>query len=105
MLIGIEKSQDVASLIHGLAVMVRNLGISLVAEGVETAAQVIALQDLGCDCAQGFLFAQPLMPAEIAEFVSRNVGMACQVEGAMAYMNQWSDRLIAYQDVSRTGVR
>jgi diguanylate cyclase (GGDEF)-like protein/PAS domain S-box-containing protein len=104
MLVGIEKSQDVASLIHGLAVMVRNLGINLVAEGVETAAQVIALQNLGCDWAQGFLFAQPLMPSEIAEFVSRNLGMACHAEGAMAFMNQWSDRLIAYQDVSQIGV-
>ena len=42
--------------------MVKNMGIDMVAEGVETPAQVIALQELGCDYAQGFFFAKPLTP-------------------------------------------
>jgi diguanylate cyclase (GGDEF)-like protein/PAS domain S-box-containing protein len=105
MLVDVATSQDVASLIHGLAVMVRNMGISLTAEGVETAAQAIALQDLGCDSAQGFLFAKPLTPAEVVEFVSRNLGLSCHAEGAMAYLNQWHERLIAYEDVTRLGIR
>ena len=101
MLVDVETSQDVASLIHGLAVMFRNMGISLIAEGVETTTQAIALQDLGCDCAQGFLFAKPLTEAEVPEFVFRNLGLSCHAEGAMVYTNLWNDRLIAYEDVSQ----
>jgi len=39
------------------------LGLKVVAEGVETEAQLAQLRDLGCDAAQGFLFSPP-MPEE-----------------------------------------
>ncbi|WP_285552648.1 putative bifunctional diguanylate cyclase/phosphodiesterase [Actinoplanes regularis] len=52
---------------HGDAVLVRtaitlahNLGMSVVAEGVEDDATVAALRELGCDVAQGYRFARPL---------------------------------------------
>ncbi|GIF13709.1 putative bifunctional diguanylate cyclase/phosphodiesterase [Actinoplanes teichomyceticus] len=55
---------------HGDAVLVRtaitlghNLGLSVVAEGVEDDAAVAALRALGCDVAQGYHYARP-MPAE-----------------------------------------
>jgi len=37
-----------------------NLGLSVVAEGVEDASTLRALQDLGCDIAQGFYVARPM---------------------------------------------
>ena len=40
--------------------MSRSLGLSTIAEGIETAGQLQALTDFGCVYGQGFLFARPL---------------------------------------------
>jgi len=45
-----------------------NLGLTVVAEGVENRATLDALEDLGCDVAQGFFFAQALEPAEFSRW-------------------------------------
>jgi len=43
----------------------RDLGLTIVAEGVEDARQLHLLGSLGCDVAQGFLISQPLPPDEL----------------------------------------
>jgi len=45
----------------------RNLGIEVVAEGVETAEQVSLLQSLGCEYAQGYFFSEPLDQSGVAQ--------------------------------------
>jgi EAL domain-containing protein (putative c-di-GMP-specific phosphodiesterase class I) len=40
--------------------LAHNLGLSVVAEGVETAEHLAILQDLGCDLGQGYFVSQPL---------------------------------------------
>ncbi|THF61649.1 GGDEF/EAL domain-containing response regulator [Pseudothauera rhizosphaerae] len=54
------RGGEIASLVCGLG---RRLGIELIAEGIEEAAQVERLRELGCQLGQGYLFARP-MPAE-----------------------------------------
>ncbi|MGE4524584.1 MAG: EAL domain-containing protein, partial [Sphaerochaeta sp.] len=44
--------------------MAKQLGITTVAEGVETHEQVHMLQMLGCDVVQGYFFSHPLQVAE-----------------------------------------
>lgn len=44
----------------------QSLGLSILVEGVETEQQAKLIRDLGCDFAQGFLYAKP-MPAKVAE--------------------------------------
>ncbi len=46
------------------------LGLELVAEGVETAAQQTFLAEIGCDAAQGYLFSQPLTAEKFVHGIS-----------------------------------
>jgi sensor c-di-GMP phosphodiesterase-like protein len=43
----------------------KTLGLSLIAEGVETGAQSQRLESLGCPHAQGYFYAKPLPPREV----------------------------------------
>ena len=49
--------------VRSIVDLARNLGLGVVAEGVETDGQRDKLLDFGCPLAQGFLFSQPLEPA------------------------------------------
>ena len=49
------------ALILGIA---NNLHIPVVAEGVETEAQIKKLKELGCTLVQGYYFSRPLHPSE-----------------------------------------
>lgn len=58
------KDQSVA-IVRAILAMASALGLSVVAEGVETLSQVIRLQKMGCAKVQGFYFARPLPAADI----------------------------------------
>lgn len=47
-----------------------NMGLKIVAEGVETEAILERLDQLGCDIAQGYLLSKPLPPAAFAEWLT-----------------------------------
>jgi diguanylate cyclase (GGDEF)-like protein len=68
-----DLDQDRAS--HAIVVAVVELahllGMSVVAEGVETAAQHEALRAIGCDHSQGFYFAWPMAAAEAEAVLER----------------------------------
>ncbi|MEZ5145067.1 MAG: EAL domain-containing protein [Acidimicrobiales bacterium] len=49
--------------------MARALGLTTCAEGVETGDQLAGLRRLGCDWAQGFWFAEPLLSEELADLL------------------------------------
>jgi len=48
------------ALVHSITHLARNLGLSVVAEGVETKAQCQALRVVGCSHLQGYLFGKPV---------------------------------------------
>jgi EAL domain-containing protein (putative c-di-GMP-specific phosphodiesterase class I) len=55
-----------SAIVKAIVSLAHNLGMDVVAEGIETRAQLEALRALGCRRGQGFLFSEPL-PADQAE--------------------------------------
>ena len=51
------------------------LGLSVVAEGVETPAQLGALRGLGCGFAQGFLLARPMRLGDLTDLLTDGAGL------------------------------
>ena len=48
----------------------RSLGLEVIAEGIESAAQAVAISELGCSLAQGFHFGQPMAPMGLTSALS-----------------------------------
>ena len=65
-------SGDLA-LCEGIIVMAHKLGLKVVAEGVESEAQLALLKAAGCDYAQGYVYAHPMPPAQLTA-MARNSG-------------------------------
>ncbi len=66
----IGQDPDNTAIVTAIVNMARGLNLHVVAEGVETAAQLDYLRDIQCDTAQGFYIGRP-MPAEQFEEVLR----------------------------------
>jgi len=54
------KGRDFAALLHAVVCVADNLGLKVVAEGIETEEQLVLLQALGCAFGQGYLLARPM---------------------------------------------
>jgi diguanylate cyclase (GGDEF)-like protein len=89
----IEHSKYPASLLHALAVLVRNLGIALVANGVNRQSQWLALQELGCSAAQGSFVSERMNASAIEKFVIRDGSVALTTSGASAFANRLSETM------------
>jgi EAL domain-containing protein (putative c-di-GMP-specific phosphodiesterase class I) len=58
------------ALVAAMIGLSQNLGHKVVAEGVETEEVLACLRGMGCDQAQGYLFARPLAPAAFAQWAA-----------------------------------
>jgi EAL domain-containing protein (putative c-di-GMP-specific phosphodiesterase class I) len=61
----IEGSSDARAIVSAVIGLAHELGLRVVAEGVETAGQYDILRELGCDEMQGFFFARPMTAATL----------------------------------------
>ena len=56
----LDRAEGRSPIIDAVIDMAKRLGLKTVAEGVETAAQGMALRERGCDYAQGFFYSKPV---------------------------------------------
>lgn len=68
----IEANGSNTEIVKTIVSLARNLGLRVVAEGVETLAQINELKKLNCEGAQGYYFSKPLNFEEVQHFLNEN---------------------------------
>lgn len=69
----IPVDHDDVAIVMAIIAMAHNLGIRVIAEGVETAAQQVFLVDHHCDAMQGFHLSRPIPADEAARFLGPSI--------------------------------
>jgi diguanylate cyclase (GGDEF)-like protein len=72
----LEIDPDDRALCEAMIVMAHKLGLKVVAEGIETQAQLDLLVNAGCDFGQGYLFSKPLPAKDFTDYMLRMSGQA-----------------------------
>ena len=72
----VAKSPRDAAIVRAIIELAHALGLSVVAEGVDSSAQLALLRLAKCDDVQGYLMSEPLAPVEFAEWVGRTLRQA-----------------------------
>src|SRR5439155_552156 len=62
-------SKDNGALTSAILALGASLSLDVVAEGIELPEQAASLQALGCELGQGFLFARPMTPSALTDFL------------------------------------
>lgn len=65
---GLGAGGDDRTIVEAVVRLAHELGLGVVAEGVETTAQATLLASMGCDVAQGYHYAPPLTARAAAQF-------------------------------------
>ncbi|TQK03476.1 bifunctional diguanylate cyclase/phosphodiesterase [Herbaspirillum sp. SJZ107] len=74
--VGMLESDGTLAILQGMMATARRLGLKIVAEGVETAAQRDLLRREQCDIVQGFLYSRPLPANACLAFLIKNLAPA-----------------------------
>ncbi|MBU6469273.1 MAG: EAL domain-containing protein [Gammaproteobacteria bacterium] len=67
---GIEKNRSDRAIVRTITVLAADLGMDVVAEGIETARQLELLRALGCRRGQGYYFSKPLAVSEVDRYLA-----------------------------------
>jgi diguanylate cyclase (GGDEF)-like protein len=78
----IDSEPGDRAIVAAVAGMARELDVAVLAEGIESAEQLDAVRELGCDLAQGYHLWPPLPPAEVGALLGPGVAGAAGAAGA-----------------------
>lgn len=91
-----ETDADDAAIIEAVLNLAKSLKIEVVAEGIETASQALALQRLNCQFGQGFLFSQAVaahhVPAMIAAMAQSEIAAVLAAAGGARWIGPMRSR-------------
>ncbi|MEU7740260.1 EAL domain-containing protein [Nonomuraea sp. NPDC049158] len=76
----IAESDDDYRIVRSIVDLVRSLGLSSVAEGVESDDVAIRLTEMGCEMGQGWLFHKPMPPAEATVWLREHIETQPEIE-------------------------
>jgi EAL domain-containing protein (putative c-di-GMP-specific phosphodiesterase class I) len=62
-------NRDDASIVRSVVTLGHNLGLQVVAEGVDNRRSLDMLTEMGCDLAQGYFFSRPVAAADLTAWV------------------------------------
>jgi diguanylate cyclase (GGDEF)-like protein/PAS domain S-box-containing protein len=79
---GIADSESARRLLEGIIALGRGLGMTIVAEGAETADEVAILGQFRCDLVQGYIFARPAAANDALRSAWTLEGKAIRADGA-----------------------
>jgi len=71
---GLDHDRGNAAIVKAVIDLAHALGLTVVAEGVETGPELDALRALGCDFGQGFLLAPPVAAGAFTDLLRRDAG-------------------------------
>jgi len=71
----VDQDPQAASIMSAFLELARGLGMTTLAEGIETEGELAFLREHGCEFGQGFLFSKPVPPEEIIAYVFGGVPM------------------------------
>jgi EAL domain-containing protein (putative c-di-GMP-specific phosphodiesterase class I) len=71
---GLGRNDSDTAIVGSVIGLAHSLGLTAVAEGVETREQLEKLRSFGCDLAQGFLWSRPVPAEEAADLLRPRAG-------------------------------
>jgi predicted signal transduction protein with EAL and GGDEF domain len=77
--LALASSESDAAIVRSIVELAHNLGLPVVAEGIEDAATERILRHIGCDLAQGYYFARPMPAEQLGRFLDDRAALEANV--------------------------
>ena len=99
------KKQEDLVIVRSTIDLGHNLGVKVVAEGVENRETMDLLVELGCDEAQGYYFSRPLLPQELSVLLHESDGVlsdgASDILSRKTHSREGTHALVMYSRATR----
>jgi diguanylate cyclase (GGDEF)-like protein len=77
----LSSDRDDEAIVAAIIALGHSLGLSIIAEGVETTGQLAQLRKMGCNEMQGYLFSRPVPAAEMTYLLQKGEALNCAPGG------------------------